>query len=98
MSQDKLSRILVTPHMSEKAAIAAEKYSGYVFEVSPKATKADVKKAVELMFKTLVKNVRIVNVKTKPKRFGQIEGRSKAWKKAYVTLQEGHQIDFGGGA
>lgn len=95
MRQEHLMRVIQSPHMSEKAAIAKGKRE-YVFHVLKTATKPDVKEAVELMFNTKVEAVRIVNVKSKPKRFGQILGRSKAWKKAYVTLQVGHEIEFAG--
>ena len=97
MKQERLFKVIVAPHMSEKATLATEKCGVYVFEVSTCATKSEVKEAVEQLFKTQVQSVRIVNVKTKPKRFGAIQGRSKAWKKAYVTLQAGQQIDFAGG-
>ena len=97
MKQERLLKVIVAPHMSEKAAIAAEKRGEYVFEVASCATKPEVKEAVEQLFKTKVESVRIVNVKTKPKRFGSIMGRSKAWKKAYVKLEAGQQIDFAGG-
>jgi large subunit ribosomal protein L23 len=96
MKQEHLMRVIRAPHMSEKAAIAKEKNREYVFHVLKSATKLDIKQAVELMFKTLVESVRIVNVKSKPKRFGQIQGRSKAWKKAYVKLQAGQEIEFAG--
>lgn len=82
--------------MSEKAVIAKEKRNEYVFQVIKDATKPEIKEAVELLFKAMVEAVRIVNVKTKPKRFGQIQGRSKAWKKAYVTLKAGQAIEFAG--
>ena len=55
----------------------------------------DVKDATEFLFGVKVKSVRMMNVKSKPKRFGKIEGKSKTWKKAYVTLQDGQKIDFG---
>ncbi len=97
MKQERLLTIILSPHMSEKAAIGAEKRGEYVFEVASCATKPEVKKAVELLFKTKVAVVRVVNVKSKPKRFGSIQGRSKAWKKAYVTLEAGQQIDFASG-
>lgn len=97
MNEERLLRIIVSPHMSEKAAHAAEKHSEYVFRIATTATKPEVKKAIELLFKVKVEAVRVVNVKTKPKRFGNIQGRSKAWKKAYVSLEKGQQIDFAGG-
>ena len=96
MKQERLLKIILAPHMSEKAAIGAEKRSEYVFEVVHSATKPEIKEAVELLFKTKVDSVRIVNVKVKPKRFGSIQGHSKMWKKAYVTLETGLQIDFAG--
>ena len=96
MNQERLYKVIVAPHMSEKAAMGAETHGQYVFEVAACATKPEIKEAVEQLFKTKVERVRIVNVKTKPKRFGNIQGRSKAWKKAYVTLVAGQQIDFAG--
>lgn len=96
MNEERLLKIILAPHLSEKAAIATEKRREYVFEVNKTATKPEVREAVENLFKTKVELVRIVNVKTKPKRFGSIKGRSKAWKKAYVTLQAGQKIDFAG--
>jgi large subunit ribosomal protein L23 len=96
MNQARLLKVIKSPHLSEKATIAAQERREYVFEVCNSATKPEVKEAVENLFKTKVQLVRIVNVKTKPKRFGNIMGRSKAWKKAYVTLQAGQQIDLAG--
>lgn len=96
MNEERLLQIILGPHMSEKAAIGAEKRREYVFEVACDATKPEVKSAIELLFKTIVESVRILNVKTKPRRFGKITGRSKAWKKAYVKLQPGQEISFEG--
>jgi len=95
MSQQ-LVNLLLAPHMTEKSMRHSEGHAQYVFQVLKQANKDEVKKAVELMFNTKVDRVRIVNVKGKAKRFGQIEGRTKGWKKAYVTLKEGQQIDFSG--
>lgn len=97
MNQERLLKTILSPHLSEKATIAAEKRREYVFEIASDATKPEVKQAIEELFKTQVSAVRIVNVKTKPKRFGGMLGRSKAWKKAYVTLKEGQEINFAGG-
>jgi large subunit ribosomal protein L23 len=94
MKQEHLMNILLRPYMSEKASIGTEKRREYVFKVMKNANKIDIKNAVQSLFNTKVESVRIVNVKTKPKRFGQIQGKSKAWKKAYVKLQEGQAIDF----
>jgi large subunit ribosomal protein L23 len=96
MKAERILKIIIAPHLSEKATIAAQERREYVFQVCSDASKPEVKDAVENLFKTKVDSVRIVNVKTKPKRFGNILGKSKAWKKAYVTLQEGQQIDFAG--
>ncbi|MHB1947140.1 MAG: 50S ribosomal protein L23 [Gammaproteobacteria bacterium] len=96
MNQERLLKIILSPHLSEKATIATQERREYVFEVCGTATKPEIKNAVEDLFKTKVDLVRIVNVKTKPKRFGAIQGRSKKWKKAYVTLQSGQQIDLAG--
>jgi large subunit ribosomal protein L23 len=96
-NEERLLKIILGPHMSEKAAIAADKRREYVFEVVTDATKPEVKAAVELLFKTEVSTVRILNVKTKPRRFGQVQGKSKGWKKAYVSLKAGQEISFAGG-
>jgi large subunit ribosomal protein L23 len=97
MNEERMLKIILGPHMSEKAAIAADKRREYVFEVLSDATKPEVKIAVEQLFKTQVESVRILNVKSKPRRYGQVEGSSKKWKKAYVTLQKGQEISFAGG-
>ncbi len=94
MSNERLLKVILSPHISEKASIATEKRREYVFKVVPDAAKDEIKSAIEFLFKTEVSSVRVLNVKTKPKRFGKIEGRSKAWKKAYVKLCEGCEISF----
>ena len=92
----RLMQILRAPHLSEKATIIAEKHRQFVFKVSPDATKDEIKKAVELMFEVKVQNVRVCNVKPKARTFKQIAGQRKGWKKAYVALQEGQDINFTG--
>ncbi|MCK4608640.1 MAG: 50S ribosomal protein L23 [Gammaproteobacteria bacterium] len=94
-NEERLLKVLRAPHVSEKATIAQEK-GQYVFKVASDATKLEIKKAVELMFKVKVTNVQVSNVKSKAKTFGRIPGRRKGWKKAYVTLPEGQAIDLGG--
>ncbi len=96
MNHANLLKVILAPHTSEKAVVGTEKHDSYVFRVASSATKPTVKEAIEALFKVKVDQVRIVNVKTKPKRFGSIQGRSKAWKKAYVTLSSGQQIDLAG--
>ena len=65
--------------------------------MSPCATKPEIKAAVELLFKVEVKSVQIANVKGKQKRFGRIIGRRKGWKKAFVALKPGQEINFAAG-
>lgn len=86
--------ILLGPHVSEKTTRVAEKHNQVAFRVRTDADKAEIRKAVELLFEVKVENVTVVNVKGKAKRFGQTPGRRSDWKKAYVKLAEGHDIDF----
>lgn len=94
MNQERLMKVLLAPHVSEKSTIVAEKHNQVVFKVAKDATKREIKQAVELLFDVKVSSVRVLNVKGKRKRTGMIEGRRKDWRKAYVTLAEGHEIDF----
>ncbi len=94
MSQERLMTILLGPHVSEKTTRVAEKHNQVAFRVRTDADKAEIRKAVELLFEVKVENVTVVNVKGKAKRFGQTPGRRSDWKKAYVKLAEGHDIDF----
>lgn len=96
MNQERLMKILVAPHVSEKSAIAAEQDNKYVFKVARDASKPEIKQAVELMFNVEVDAVQVTNVKGKAKRFGAVQGRRNDWKKAYVTLKSGQEIDFMG--
>lgn len=94
MNQERLMTLLLAPHVSEKSTVAADKRNQVVFRVATDATKPEIKSAVELMFKVKVKTVTTANVKGKRKRTGRIMGRRSDWKKAYVTLDAGHEIDF----
>lgn len=94
MNQERLMTLLVAPHVSEKSTVAADERNQVVFRVARDATKPEIKTAVEVMFKVKVKSVTTANVKGKRKRFGRIMGRRRDWKKAYVTLEAGHEIDF----
>lgn len=94
MSHERLLKVILSPHISEKATIGAEKRNEYVFEVAVCATKPEVKDAVEQLFNTKVKAVRIVNVRPKQKTFKGIVGNRKGWKKAYVTLQADQKLDI----
>jgi large subunit ribosomal protein L23 len=94
VNEERLLKILLAPHVSEKATRVAEKHNQIVFKVARDAAKPEIKDAVELLFKVKVKGVTVVNVKGKRKRFGSIQGRRSDWKKAYVSLEAGHEIDF----
>lgn len=94
MNLERILKVIVSPHISEKASIITEKNNQYAFEVASCATKNEIKDAVEHLFKAKVKSVRIVNVKPKKKTFRGMEGVKKGWKKAYVTLQSDQAIDL----
>ena len=97
LHQDRLMTVIQGPHLSEKSAIAAENGNQVVFKVRTDASKAEIRQAVELLFDVKVDGVSVVNVKGKVKRFGRTMGRRSDWKKAYVKLAEGSEIDFLGG-
>lgn len=97
MNQERLMQIVHAPRITEKAAVAADQNNQHVFQVACDASKLEIKKAVELMFDVKVDKVRVSNVKPKIKRFRFKEGQRQGWKKAYVTLAEGSDIDFGFG-
>jgi large subunit ribosomal protein L23 len=94
LSNEKLMSVLVGPHLSEKSSRIAEQLKQFVFKVRRDADKSDVKRAVELMFDVKVTAVQVVNCMGKAKRFGRSPGHRQDWKKAYVTLAEGQDIDF----
>ncbi|KAB2969354.1 MULTISPECIES: 50S ribosomal protein L23 [Zoogloea] len=95
--EERLMQVLLAPQISEKATDIAEKNEQIVFRVASDATKPEVKAAVELLFKVEVKAVQVANVKGKEKRFGKMTGRRKGWKKAYVCLKPGQEINFAAG-
>jgi large subunit ribosomal protein L23 len=82
--------------VSEKAARIAAEGNQYVFRVRRDATKPEIRAAVEFLFEVKVDTVRVVNQPGKEKRFGRSLGRRQDWKKAYVRLAEGQQIEMGG--
>ena len=92
MNEARLFEIIRAPHISEKGTRVAEKYRQIVFRVALDATKDEIKAAVEHAFSVKVQAVRTLRVKGKPKR----QGHRKDWKKSYVTLAPGHDIDFTG--
>ena len=95
MSQERLLSVLRAPHISEKATNNAEKSNTVVLKVALEANKAEIAAAVVAqLFEVKVDSVRTVVVKGKTKRRGNKMGRRSDWKKAYVTLAEGQNLDF----
>ena len=91
---ERLMTVVLAPVVSEKSTLVADKNRQYVFRVADDATKPEVNAAVELLFKTKVQSVTVSNVKGKQKRFGRFMGRRRNWKKAYVRLAAGQEINF----
>ena len=97
MNEERLMKVLVAPHISEKSTLVADAHNQVVFRVLPDAKKPEIKKAVEKMFNVEVLGVQVVNYRGKRKGFQRMAGKRPDWKKAYVRLAEGHDIDFLGG-
>jgi len=87
MNQERVFQILLGPHVSEKSAMAVDSGNQYVFKVALDASKDEIKHSVEELFK-----VKVVKGKTKRNRFGW--SKKSDWKKAYVRLADGQEIDF----
>lgn len=96
MNQERLLKVLVGAHVTEKSTMAADAARQFVFKVLPGATKPEVKRAVEQLFEVEVERVQMVNIKGKNKRFGRSLGKRSDYKKAYVRLKPGHDINFAG--
>ena len=94
MNQERVFQVLLGPHVSEKAAVVADMNNQYVFRVAVDATKLEVKKAVEQLFKVSVADVQTLKVKGKVKRNRFGYSKKPSWKKAYVRLEQGQDIDF----
>jgi len=94
MNDERIFQILRSPHISEKAAILGDASNQHVFRVATDAKKPEIKAAVEQLFDVKVANVRTINVNGKTKRQGARQGSRKDWKKAYVSLEQGHEIDL----
>jgi large subunit ribosomal protein L23 len=91
---DRLMNVVLAPVVSEKSTFVADRNRQYVFRVADHATKPEIKAAVELMFKTKVDSVTVLNVGGKERRFGRTLGRRRNWKRAYVRLAAGQEINF----
>ncbi|MGF1548236.1 MAG: 50S ribosomal protein L23 [Thiotrichales bacterium] len=96
MNSNQIFQVLLSPHVSEKAANSADSANAYVFRVANDATKPEIKEAVQKLFQVDVEAVRVVNRKGKTKRFGARLGRRSDIRKAYVKIKAGQQIDFMG--
>lgn len=93
-SEERLLQVILAPVISEKATSIADKREQVTLKVASDATKPEIKAAVELLFKVQVKDVKVANVKGKIKRFGRGFGRRTGWKKAYVCLRPGQELNF----
>src|SRR4051812_1951130 len=93
-NQERLMQVILAPQVSEKSTFVADKNNQVVFRVIKDASKPDIRAAIELLFKVEVENVQTLNVKGKAKRFGKFNGRRRSWKKAYVCLKAGQEINF----
>jgi large subunit ribosomal protein L23 len=98
MNNERLMKVLLSPLVSEKSSVLADANRQYTFRVATDASKREIAKAVEKLFEVEVDAVQVVNVKGKQKRFGTINGKRSDWKKAYVRLKPGSDIDFAAGA
>jgi large subunit ribosomal protein L23 len=96
-NQERLLQILLAPVVSEKSTYVADKNEQVIFRVAGDASKPEIKAAVELLFKVEVDSVQVSNVKGKQKRFGSNMGRRRNWKKAYICLKSGQEINFAAG-
>ncbi|MFL2539180.1 MAG: 50S ribosomal protein L23 [Candidatus Rariloculaceae bacterium] len=94
--EKRLMTIILGPHVSEKSTAVADQNNQVVFKVRPDATKVEIRKAVELLFEVKVGNVTVVNVPGKVRLRGANRGRKSDWKKAYVKLAPGQNLDFMG--
>jgi len=97
MNRERLYKVLISPIVSEKSTRLADDGNQVAFEVEPTATKQEIKQAVELAFDVDVERVQVANIRGKVKRFGRTPGARNNWKKAYVRLKAGQDIDFAGG-
>ena len=93
-NQERLMQVILGPHVSEKSTAVAEGSNQVVFRVRRDATKPEIKKAVELLFEVQVDSVSIASMPGKRKRFGMRMGQQSSWKKAYVRLAAGQDLDF----
>lgn len=94
MIKESLIKIILSPHITNKSYDISDKSSYVVFKVVKSANKIEIKNAIEALFEVEVENVKTINVKGKLRNFNRIKGKSKDWKKAYIKLKKGHEINF----
>lgn len=94
MNDDRLFHVILAPHVSEKSSRLADRHRQIALEVRPDASKPEIKRAVEKLFNVEIEAVTVINMKGKTKQTGRRSGRRKDWKKAYVRLKPGQDIDF----
>ena len=94
MNQERIYKVILGPVISEKSAAAGESGNQVVFKVLPSANKLEIKAAIQALFGTKVESISVLNVKGKTKRTRHGLGKRSDWKKAYVRLEQGQEIDF----
>ena len=95
MNQERMLTIVLGPHVSEKSSVISEENNQVTFKVAKDATKPEIKQAIESLFNVEVKDVQVLNVKGKRKRSARGIYRTRpSWKKAYIRLEQGHEIDL----
>ncbi len=94
MNDERLMTVLLEPRVTEKSTSTADKHRQFVFKVAPDSSKPEIRQAVEKMFEVEVESVQVLNVRGKRKMFRRAPGKRPDWKKAYVRLKPGFDIDF----
>ena len=94
MNNERLYKVVLGAHISEKATLIADEANQIAFKVAKDATRPEIKEAIEKIYGVAVKNVTVLNVKGKMKRSWRGISKRPGWKKAYVRLEEGQDIDF----
>ena len=94
MNPERMYQVILGPHVSEKSTLMSEDNNQYAFKVAVDASKPEIKEAVETLFKVDVRKVTTANVKGKVKRNMRGLSRKKNWKKAYITVAEGQELDY----
>lgn len=95
MNTERMYQVLLAPHVSEKTTIAGDEHNQYAFRVARDATKAEIRQAVETIYEVVVTDLQVLNVKGKVKGAARARPRKRPdWRKAYVRLQPGDEIDF----